>query len=149
MGTNLLERRTSLPPTDRESNFTRAILSNSGIRYILVPFICSFMIMLYVGFRDAETGGIILCTLLEISALLLLAAMFLPSSMRRPALRVLCLVVGLTFVWYVVAAPSVLSVFGIVLVGLPSLSYAIKGSTKYLPIRRTETETPEHNPLNS
>ncbi len=149
MGTNLLERRTSLPPTDRESNFTRAILSNSGIRYILVPFICSFMIMLYVGFRDAETGGIILCTLLEISALLLLAAMFLPSSMRRPALRVLCLVVGLTFVWYVVAAPSVLSVFGIVLIGFPSLSYAIKGTTEYLPSRRAEPETADRDPLHS
>lgn len=149
MGTNLLQRRFFPPPTNGESNFTRAILSNSGIRYILVPFICSFMIMLYVGFRDAETGGIILCALLEVSALLLLAAMFLPSSMRKPALRVLCLVIGLAFVWYVVAAPSVQSVFGIVLVGLPSLSYAIKGSTKYLPSRRAEPETPDQDPLHS
>ncbi len=145
MGNSLLQRKISLPPADGESNFTRAILSNSGIRFILVPFISSFMIMLYVGFRDAETGGIILCALLEVSALLLLAAMFLPSSMRKPALRVLCLVIGLAFVWYVVAAPSVQSVFGIVLVGLPSLSYAIKGSTKYLPIRRTEAETADRD----
>ncbi|MCC6963316.1 MAG: hypothetical protein IT585_08700 [candidate division Zixibacteria bacterium] len=149
MGTSLLQRRISPPPADGESNFTRAILSNSGIRYILVPFICSFMIMLYVGFRDAASGGIILCTLLEISALLLLAAMFLPPPMRKPSLRALCLVVGLTFVWYVVAAPSVLSVFGIVLVGLPSLSYAIKGSTKYLPTRRTAPGTTDQDPLSS
>jgi len=149
MGTNLLHRPASPPVTDGESNFTRAILSNSGIRYVLVPFICSFMIMLYVGFRDAETGGIILCSLLEISALLLLAAMFLPTSMRKPALRALCLIVGLAFVWYVVAAPSVLSVFGIVLVGLPSFSYAIKGSTKYLPTRRTSPGTADQDPLSS
>jgi hypothetical protein len=117
------------------SAFGETLFSGSRfIRWALSPFILIFAVFMPLLLEDWNVTRIVLMAGMELACLALLAGFWLPQRWGIRAFRFLAALVFLAYAAYVIDAvvltkttPQYQSLIGFLVVGLPSLWFALKG----------------------